>query len=101
MPDFAKIALPLTELTKAKLPQIIEWRPEQQTAFNTLKTKLCERPLLRTPVWDRPFIIQADASGLAVAACLAQLFDAENGKVKEHPIAYASRKLQMRSEIGQ
>jgi hypothetical protein len=90
---YSEIALPLTKLTKAKLPMIIEWGLEQQNAFETLKLKLCAQPVLRTPAWDRPFIVQADASDYAVGACLAQNFLSSDGIEEEHPIAYASCKF--------
>jgi hypothetical protein len=91
--NFSEIALPLTYLTKARLPQKLEWGELQQKAFETLKAKLCEQPVLRTPDWSRSFIIQADASDFAVAACLAQNFDSQDGGLEEHPIAFASSKL--------
>ena len=78
---------------KTKTPQKLEWGPELQQAFETLKKKLCETPILRTPVWDHSFLIQVDASNYADGACLAQNFDCKNGGMEEHLIAYASPKL--------
>ncbi|GFS88205.1 retrovirus-related Pol polyprotein from transposon 17.6 [Trichonephila clavipes] len=42
IPNFAKIALPLTELTKKKVPNEIPWSKEAENAFKELKTALCQ-----------------------------------------------------------
>nr|GEX26115.1 hypothetical protein [Tanacetum cinerariifolium] len=57
---------------------------EQELAFQTLKDKLCNAPVLALP--DRPedFVVYCDASGLGLGCVLMQ-----RGKV----IAYASRQL--------
>ena len=73
---------------------------EQQHAFEMLKRKLCERPILRTPVWDRSFLVLVDASNYAVEACLAQNFDCENRGTEEHTIAYASQKFRLSAQLG-
>jgi phospholipid-translocating ATPase len=49
-------------------------------------------PVLRPPNWDNLFILQVDASDFGVGAILSQL-DMEG---QEHPVAFASRKLQPR-----
>ncbi|KAJ9556736.1 hypothetical protein OSB04_011350 [Centaurea solstitialis] len=45
--DFSKIAVPLTRLTKKSEPYV--WGSEQQMAFDTLRQKLCEAPVLTLP----------------------------------------------------
>ncbi|KAJ9543627.1 hypothetical protein OSB04_023334 [Centaurea solstitialis] len=45
--DFSKIAVPLIRLTKKSEPFV--WGSEQQTAFETLRRKLCEAPVLTLP----------------------------------------------------
>ena len=69
VPSYLEIRLPLIALTRAKMPQQLEWGPEQQQVFETLKEQLSERPILHTPVWDRSFLEQVDASNYAVGAC--------------------------------
>ena len=49
---------------------------------------LIRSPILRLPDFDRPFILQADASDSGVGAALLQRY--EDGLF---PIAYASKKL--------
>ena len=88
IPDYAKIASCLTDLTKLRQPATLQWTTIHQNAFEQLKIELCKRTILHVPDFSAPFIIQADSSGYAVGACLAQ---ERNGK--EVPIAYASAKL--------
>lgn len=84
--DFARIALPLTQLTKGSLKWA--WTPEAQSAFESLKQALCETPVLLTPDPDRPYTLNCDACHHAVGAALQQ--DHGNGL---QPVAYMSRKL--------
>ena len=85
--DYATIAKPLTNLLKKDEPFI--WDMEQEIAFNTLKQKLCEYPILILPDFTKPFYICCDASDIAISAILEQL-DSEN---REQVIAYSSRLL--------
>jgi len=57
--NFAKIAKPLTNLLKKGQP--FEWGDEQQTAFETLRDKLCEPPILKHPDFDKTFYLTTDA----------------------------------------
>ena len=89
IPNFAKLALPLTELTKKKIPNDIPWNKEAEKAFKELKAALCEITELQVPDIEKPYYLHTDASQLAVGCCLGQL-DAE-GNI--HPIAFGSQKL--------
>ncbi|GKE72430.1 putative reverse transcriptase domain-containing protein, partial [Tanacetum coccineum] len=82
--NFSKIAKPLTILTQKS--KTYDWGEEQENAFQTLKDKLCNAPVLALP--DRPedFVVYCDASGLGLGCVLMQ-----RGKV----IAYASRQLKI------
>ena len=84
--DFAKIAKPLTEMTKKGKPWC--WGNLEEKAFETLKTKLVSPPILSYPRYDLPFLLQTDASDLALGGVLGQLID---GEVRV--IAYGSRSL--------
>jgi len=86
---YAEIAKPLTDLTSAKKAEQWRWTEREQLAFETLRQKVCEAPVLATMSPGRPFLLYTDASGTAVGCCLAQRNDAGD----EHPIAYASQKL--------
>ena len=88
VPNFAKVAGPLHALTKKDVPFL--WTPQCQHSFDTLKELLTSAPVLSFPQFDKPFILETDASGLGLGAVLAQR--QEDGAVQ--PIAYASRSLQ-------
>ena len=87
--DYSAIAAPLTDLTKKSQPSKISWTPECDTAFKELKKLLSSSPILRSPDFNTPFMLQTDASDLGIGAVLSQ--KTENGE--EHPVAYWSRKL--------
>ncbi|GFY26597.1 retrovirus-related Pol polyprotein from transposon opus [Trichonephila clavipes] len=89
IPNFTKIALPLTELTKKKVPNEILWSKEAENAFKELKTALCGITELQVPDIEKPYYLHTDASQTAVRCCLGQL----DGKDNIHPIAFGSQKL--------
>jgi hypothetical protein len=84
---FSRIALPLTELTKQSSPY--EWTPAAQEAFDTLKQAFTSYPVLIQPDFSKPFILETDASGFALAAILSQ-YGPDN---RLHPVAFFSRKM--------
>lgn len=96
IPAFAQVALPLTDLLrtkhltrKAQPGQLVAWTPECQRAFETVKTLFSQEPILKHPDPTLPFIVQADASDVAVGAVLLQ--KTPDGDL--HPCAYTSHKL--------
>ncbi|GJZ29789.1 reverse transcriptase domain-containing protein [Tanacetum coccineum] len=68
--DFSKIARPMTHLLEKETPFIFS--KECIEAFETLKLKLTQAPILVAPDWDLPFEIMCDASDFAVGAVLGQ-----------------------------
>jgi len=89
LPSFSDIASPLTDMIKGGKTGKIKFTEQQRAAFDKLKSLLCESTTLYTPVYDRPFNIQCDASDYAVGGCLSQLDDSDN----ERPLAFTSSKL--------
>ncbi|GFW95189.1 retrovirus-related Pol polyprotein from transposon opus [Trichonephila clavipes] len=89
IPNFAKIALLLTELTKKKVPNEIPWSKKAENAFKELKTALCGITELQVPDIEKPYYLHTDASQTAVGCCLGQL----DGEDNIHPIAFGSQKL--------
>ena len=87
--DYRAMALPLTDLTKKQMPNRIVWTSECNNAFTALKQCLCSSPILCSPDFSRPFLLQTDASDCGIGAVLSQL-DYEG---TEHPVAYYSRRL--------
>jgi len=59
-PKFAKIAVPLTNLTR-KMPNQVLWSTECEEAFKSSKEALLKAPVLAV-VDPEPFILQTDAS---------------------------------------
>ncbi len=85
---FVPKARPSTRLLREDAPALMEDRVSKR-AFEQLKSALQVAPILRTPEWNKPFLVYCDASGEAVGSTLSQLD--ENGH--DHPIHFASRKL--------
>ena len=92
IPDFAAVSAPLTGLTKNGLK--FSWSDQHQHAFQTLKHYLCSAPVIAYPDFDRPFLLQSDASDVGLGAILAQ----HDGKGPERVIAYASYTLSPREQ---
>ena len=80
--DFSTIACPLNELTKKNVPFV--WGKAQQNAFDELKKRLTEAPLLVLPDFSKTFEIECDASGIGIGGVLMQ---------QGRPVAYFSEKL--------
>ena len=84
--DFSRRARPLNDLTCKGRAFI--WSQDCDDAFNDLKSACAEEPVLRTPDWNKQFIMQTDASGYALGVVIQQQH--EDGL---HPIAFHSRSL--------
>ena len=82
------IARPLIDLTRKAVP--FHWDPPQMKAFETLKTLMCRRPILRQPDYTLPFFLATDASAYGVGAILLQEGETNprTNKPIQHPIAY-------------
>ncbi|GKD80430.1 putative reverse transcriptase domain-containing protein [Tanacetum coccineum] len=82
--NFSKIAKSLTILTQKC--KTFDWGEKQELAFQTLKDKLCNAPVLALPDGPEDFVVYCDAFGLGLGCVLMQ-----RGKV----IAYVSRQLKI------
>ncbi|GJY71740.1 reverse transcriptase domain-containing protein [Tanacetum coccineum] len=84
--DFSKIARPMTHLLEKETPFVFS--KDCIDAFQTLKKKLTEAPILVVPDWNLPFKLMCDASDFAIGANLGQR------KMKHfQPIHYASKTM--------
>lgn len=88
--EFAKIAKPLHDLTKAEVPSVLPPLTEEQVeAFESLKEALSNPPTLALPKKDGQYVLDTDASMYQIGCCLQQ--KDERGKLK--PLGYWSRVL--------
>ena len=60
----------MTRLTKKSVAFC--WGPEQQTAFETLRQRLCEAPILTLPEGVDDFVVYCDALITGMGAVLIQ-----------------------------
>jgi hypothetical protein len=81
-PRRSHILDPLTKLNSKSVKFV--WGPEQQKAFETIKSLVAQDVLLRYPDVTKPFDVYTDASDMQLGAVIKQ-----EGK----PVAYYSRKL--------
>ena len=82
---FSEIAKPLNDLLKKD--QKFDWTLTCQKAFNELKKRFTEEPVLIMPDHAKPFQIESDASKYASGAVLTQLDS--NGD--RHPCTFISK----------
>nr|GEW02207.1 reverse transcriptase domain-containing protein [Tanacetum cinerariifolium] len=68
--DFSKIARPMTHLLEKETPFVFS--KDCIDAFDTLKKKLTEAPILVVLDWNLPFELMCDASDFAIGAVLGQ-----------------------------
>lgn len=87
---FARMAAPLTELTKQApgLNFADRWGAVEQAAFEQLKAALSSPPVLLFPDFSKPFVLYTDSSEFAHGATLLQ----DHGR-GEQPICFYSHKL--------
>nr|GEZ67542.1 reverse transcriptase domain-containing protein [Tanacetum cinerariifolium] len=84
--DFSKIDRPMTHLLEKETPFVFS--NDCINAFETLKKKFTEAPILVVPDWNLPFELMCDASDFAIGAVLGQR------KTKHfQPIHYASKTM--------
>lgn len=74
---------------KSKLSQPLKWTMECQAAFEKFKWLFVAETVLKHPDTNKPFVIQADPSDVAVGAVLLK----EKGCGQLQPCAYISKKL--------
>nr|GEY94571.1 DNA-directed DNA polymerase [Tanacetum cinerariifolium] len=70
--DFSKIARPMTHLLEMETSFVFS--KEHIDAFDTLKKKVTEAPILVVPYWNLPFELMCDANDFAISAVLGQLY---------------------------
>jgi hypothetical protein len=87
---FAKIAAPLNALLrKGESPALGELSTEQLAAFETLRSRLLDPPVLALPRAKGLFTLDTDASQNQIGCCLFQTQPDDSN----HPVGYWSRGL--------
>ena len=89
IPRYAQRSRKLVELTKKSIP--FEWTKERQEQWDDLRKALCARPVLKLPDFDRPFILDTDASKHQIGGVLMQKESLDDKSPRA--IAYLSRAL--------
>ncbi len=85
--NFSTVVSPLTSLLSPSKPY--EWSAESQHSFDSVKTLMCNAPVLMAPDCAQNFKLEVDASAVGAGAVLIQ----EDANGIEHPISYYSRKF--------
>jgi len=80
------VVAPLTRLTRKDVP--FTWNQEEEKAFQNLKNAFTSAPILCHFDWERPIVIETDASDFVSTGALSQ--PDENGIL--HPVAFFSKK---------
>ena len=69
-----------------------EWNDEAQVAFENIQRELCEAPVLGMPTEKGMYVLDTDASVVAISGILHQEQE-WNGRTVLRPIAYGSKVL--------
>ena len=94
MPDYASIAVPLTDLMKKSAPNQVRWNTVCNDGFINLKKLLCFKPVLWSPDFWKDFVLQTNTSDFGVGTVLSQ-YDEEG---IDNPVAFFSHKLLPREQ---
>jgi hypothetical protein len=79
--NYASLAAPLTDLLRSTR---FTWNSEAEAAFTNLKKHMTTTPVLTLPNFSKLFVVETDASAVAIGAVLSQ---------EGHPLAFFSKKL--------
>ena len=88
---YADKIYPMQQLMRIKGKKFT-WTDEAQVSFENIKRELCEAPVLGMPTEKRMFVLDTDASVVAISGILYQEQE-WNGRTVLRPIAYGSKVL--------
>ena len=91
IPRYAHRAHALTVMVGEKVP--FEWKELHQDVFDEIRNILLSEPMVALPTDDGEFILDTDASKVALGAVLSQIQKLPNGQTKEVVIQYGSKSL--------
>jgi len=79
--NFSTVVAPMTKILKGSS---FHWNPQAQAAFEEIKSKLTQAPILALPNFEKLFEVECDASEVGIGGVLTQ---------EGRPIAFFSEKL--------
>eukprot|EP01018_Ginkgo_biloba_P010409 Gb_25094 [translate_table: standard] len=85
--DYVQVTEPINNLLKEEVPFV--WTSECQLAFDELKERMLQAPILVPPNWSQRFFLYILAGGKALGAVLMQ----QDGNGVEHAMYFAGRML--------
>lgn len=91
VPNYSDLTSHFTDLTKKEAPDTVQWTEPCQQTFTQVKAALCGGPLLHSPDFSLPFLLQMDALDRGLGAVLSPEIEGV-----ERPVLYISRKLSKR-----
>ena len=89
-PELANIADVLYQSVNEKS---LEWTSSHQSAFESIKSVLSSKRIVHLPDTSRSFILETDASEIALGAVLKQTFTTPAGDPVERPVSFYSKSL--------
>ena len=84
VPDFAQIVKPLQQMVKQRVQ--FKWTNIKKGAFNNIKAAISHAPSLKSPGFEKDFILYTFASDNSLAAVLTQ----KEERGDEYPISFMS-----------
>ena len=81
-PRLSELAECLQDLIRINVP--FQWGPEHTKAFTSIKQEIIQTPVLKYYDPKKPTVLQTDASGKGLGACLLQC---------DHPVYFGSKAL--------
>lgn len=85
--DYSHVAVPLANLTQKG--QRFQWTPAADATFTDLRSRFLKAPVLIHPNFEKPFVVETDASNTATGGILSQT----GGDGHLHPSAFRSSKM--------
>ncbi|KAJ9542270.1 hypothetical protein OSB04_028776 [Centaurea solstitialis] len=95
--DFSRIAVPLTRLTNKSEPYV--WGSDPQTAFETLRRKLCEAPVLMLPEGVEDMAVYCNAVHLGLGCVLMPRGRLIAYALKPHEANYPANDLELAAVV--
>lgn len=82
--QFSAICAPMLDTIRGGMKAKFQWNEQANRGFETLKEKIATQPVLVLPSFEKFFIVECDASNVAIGVVLSQ---------EERPVPFHSEKL--------